>query len=555
MRNFLKYWFTAVLSVLAVLAALSQPNNDSLNIRKWRHYPTSQWGVSTSGVNNGLWGYVDTVLNKEYAVAGNFKGLLITDVTTPAQPVNKLWVPGVYSIWREIRSYKNFIYMVHDHVDATSPVSAEGLLIVDMDSLSSSRYKKMKIPVPMPNNTWDTVRRAHTLFVDENGYLYLFGTNVGQGGAVILNLQPDPWNPTVVGHFNGNYIHDGYVRNDTLWAASLWNGLVVVNVALKSSPMIIGSFATPSNFAHNAWLDDAGDVLFTTDEVANGFITAYDITNLSNVTELWRKKVQPNTGIIPHNAHVNGRHLHTSYYTFGTIVQDIECSKDPVLIGYYDTSPYSGGNFHGAWSVYPYLPSGTLLVNDLETGLWILNPDLPRVTRIGGTVVFDVNGAGQNTPWTAVMGNNPGYLYFKQRSDTVQVSSNGTFFFRTIGPLSDTLVFSMPGVTVTAEIPFLRLGGGCPQDTLVINHTVGLGESPTSALVLRTSESAWHVNGWPMDAGTLEYTLYTAVGQKIQHGLTHTSVVPFPEGGISGAYILHLRGINGRIAVLKAIRP
>jgi hypothetical protein len=60
MRKFLKYWLTALFAVVYALAALSQPNNDSLNMRSVLHYPQTAWGTGASNINTGLWGYNDT---------------------------------------------------------------------------------------------------------------------------------------------------------------------------------------------------------------------------------------------------------------------------------------------------------------------------------------------------------------------------------------------------------------------------------------------------------------------------------------------------------------
>jgi Zn/Cd-binding protein ZinT len=45
-------------------------------------------------------------------------------------------------------------------------------------------------------------------------------------------------------------------------------------------------------------------------------------------------------------------------------------------IAFFDTFPDNDDvDFAGAWSVYPYLPSGTIIVSDVDNGLFILtNP-------------------------------------------------------------------------------------------------------------------------------------------------------------------------------------
>ncbi len=43
-------------------------------------------------------------------------------------------------------------------------------------------------------------------------------------------------------------------------------------------------------------------------------------------------------------------------------------------ISFFDTVPSSDAlDFSGAWSVHPYLPSGTIIVGDRTNGLFILS--------------------------------------------------------------------------------------------------------------------------------------------------------------------------------------
>ena len=55
---------------------------------------------------------------------------------------------------------------------------------------------------------------------------------------------------------------------------------------LKSNPVVVGTKQTPNQLTHNTWLSDDGKTVFTTDETANAFIAAYDITSLNNITEV-----------------------------------------------------------------------------------------------------------------------------------------------------------------------------------------------------------------------------------------------------------------------------
>ena len=335
---------------LAAFTSWAQPSNDSLNMQRLGHYPVTQWGpLAASPFCNDIWGYYDSATQRELAIVGNRNGTLIANVTNPSQITNVLWVPGAPSVWRDIKTWGHYAYVVHDVPTATN--LTDGLLIIDLDSMVS---KKVRLPVPLSSGGVDTLRRAHNLWIDEEGKLYAFGSNAGGGGAVIVDVASDPWNPVVIGNYSTHYLHDGFARNDTLYGAALWEDIQVIGVALPSQPVTFASFDSPDHFAHNCWLSDDGNTLYTTDEVANGYVAAYNVNDLSNVDERFRHKVQSGTGLIPHNAHVDGNHLVTSYYTFGCHVLDVEFPELPVLAAYYDTSPqYSGTGYNGAWGGLP----------------------------------------------------------------------------------------------------------------------------------------------------------------------------------------------------------
>jgi choice-of-anchor B domain-containing protein len=131
--------------------------------------------------------------------------------------------------------------------------------------------------------------------------------------------------------------------------------------------------ATPSNFTHNSWISDDGATVFTTDEVSGAFVASYDVSDLTNIRELDRIQAwSNNTDVIPHNTHVDGDFLVTSYYRDGVSVVDASNPSNLIEVAYYDTSPdFEGGGFNGAWGAYPYLPSGNILVSDIENGLLV----------------------------------------------------------------------------------------------------------------------------------------------------------------------------------------
>ena len=116
--------------------------------------------------------------------------------------------------------------------------------------------------------------------------------------------------------YDDYYFHDGMVRGDTILGSAVYQGkFVVVDASLKDSIVVLATHGTPNAFTHNTWISDDNSVLFTTDEIGDAFLTAYDVSDLTNITELDRIQASLGTSVIPHNAHVNGQWVLTSYYT------------------------------------------------------------------------------------------------------------------------------------------------------------------------------------------------------------------------------------------------
>jgi len=76
---------------------------------------------------------------------------------------------------------------------------------------------------------------------------------------------------------------------------------------------------------------------------------------------------------VPHNTHVIGNYLITSYYTDGVTIVDTSDPYNLIEVAYFDTSPqYQGDGYYGCWGAYPYLPSGLILATDRQNGLHVL---------------------------------------------------------------------------------------------------------------------------------------------------------------------------------------
>ena len=324
---------------------------------------------------NDIWGYEDEDGN-EYAIVGTTKGTSIVDVTDPLNPQEIYWLDGLESIWRDPKVHGDYAYVTTE--------AEEGMTIIDLSPLPGSTALTSTIFMGEGGITWES---AHNCFLDESGYLYVFGANYGEGGALIYDVNTTPMNPVQVGIFDNWYVHDGYARNDTLYLAHVYDGfLSLVDVSNKSNPILLGTKITSNSFTHNIWPSDDGGVVYTTDELPDSYVTSYDISDPTNIIELDRVQSSPGANVIPHNTFVVNDYLVTSYYVDGITIHDATFPYNLIEVAAYDTYPGQTPTYDGSWGVYPYLSSGIILAADMTEGLFILSPTYAKASYLEGTV-------------------------------------------------------------------------------------------------------------------------------------------------------------------------
>jgi choice-of-anchor B domain-containing protein len=363
-----------IIVILLLLSSSVFAQSPGLNCNRVGYLPYSERLSS-------IWGY-NAPNGKEYALVGAYSGASIVDISNPATPTEVVFIPGGQTIWRELKTWDKYMYVVSEQV-------GQGLLIADLSTISSGITYNYKL-LPVGN---DTVRNAHTLYIDESGYLYLAGTNLFNGAPMIFDLNPDPQNPVYLGVAGSVYAHDMYVRGDTLWGAHIIAGYFsAYDISNKTSPQLINIQNTGFNFTHNVWLSDNSNFLFSTDERDGAFIESYDVSDLTDVRLLDKWKVAADNLPIPHNVHVINDYVITSYYTEGIVVLDGKHPDNLVLTNQYDTYLPFGNGFLGCWGVYPYFNSGLIVASDINTGLHVIQANYQRACRIEGVVTNSADG-------------------------------------------------------------------------------------------------------------------------------------------------------------------
>ena len=401
------------------------------------NYPTTE--------GSDIWGWVDNNGN-EFALVGLNDGFSVVDVTNPSSPIEQFFINDVNSTWRDIKTWGNYAYV-------TTEASA-GLLIVDLTDMTGNTYSHV---TQFTNNNGGSVSftKAHDIYIDENGIAYIFGAS-GPGsqsdGAIFLDVDANPTNPVYLGEWSDEYIHDGMVRGDTMWAGCIYEGKVFcVDVSDKTNPQTLGSATTPNAFTHNAWVSDNTDYVFTTDEQSGAYLTAFDVSNLANIFEVDRIQSNPGSNSIPHNTFVDGNFLITSYYRDGTTVHDITYPNYMIQVAYYDSYSGSGSGFDGCWGTYPFLPSGNIISSDINSGtggngrLLIYGRDFQQACYLQGNVTDGVTSSAISNASIHILSTsiteNTNLLGSYQ---TASVNS-GTFqaVFSAPGYSSDTLTVSL----------------------------------------------------------------------------------------------------------------
>jgi len=372
---------------------------------------------------NDIWGYVDEDGN-EYALVGARDGVSIVSLADPENPVEIHWTPGLNSVWRDLKIFGDYAYITTE--------AQVGLLIIDLTPLPDGPIVTEVYYSGAAGFEWQA---AHNLYIDEEGFCYVFGANRGNGGVIILDVATNPLSPIEVGIFDNWYVHDGYARDNLLYLGHIFDGfLSIVDITDKANPVLLGTANTPNNFTHNIWPSDDGNYAFTTDEVSGAFLGAFDVSDPANIVEVGRIQSSPGLGMIPHNVHVYQDWLVTSYYTDGVTVHDISRPHNMIEVGNYDTSPLQNTNYQGCWGVYPFLPSGLVLGSDMEEGLFVLQPDYKLGSYLEGFTFDASNSQALQGVSVNIVTNN----------QTVQSNISGEYATGLVGTGDYTVTFQKP---------------------------------------------------------------------------------------------------------------
>lgn len=348
--------------------------------------PLAQLGGRTFRTND-LWGWTDPDSGREFVLLGMGDGTAFIETTNPTAPIylGRLRTHSSPSALRDIK--------VHDrHAFIVSEAPDHGMQVFDLASLLAVPAPPIEFSV-VAHYAAESLSYAHNLAINEDsGFGYIVGSNTCRGGLHMVNLE-EPRRPRFAGCFSADgYTHDaqcvayhgpdGDYRSREVCFAFNEDTLTIVDVTSKAAPRMIARASYPGvAYTHQGWTSDDQMYLLLGDELDEENFFHNTLTRIWDVTDLDRPLLigthESPLPSIDHNMYIRGRLVYQANYRAGLRVFNLDVVADGKLnpAGFFDVYPPDNTRaFSGAWSVYPFFPSGVVAVSGIEQGLFLLDP-------------------------------------------------------------------------------------------------------------------------------------------------------------------------------------
>ncbi len=328
--------------------------------------PSTAWG----NVYNEVWGYAAD--NREYAIIGTSGGTHFIDVTNPVESEEIEFIPGYQTgpvvVHRDYHTMDNFLFMVCQE-------GASKLRIADMSYLPDS--------VHIIYDSYEFIKGSHNIFIDTvQARLYavtVYQVNSsGVKGMIVLDIS-DPYAPVVLDElFVNEDVHDLYINDGLAYlnrgysdGMEIWDFTELPGTQIGSITEYEGQ-----GYNHSGYASEDGDYYIMADETHGSSLKMIDVSDPTDLEVISTMTSGVHNLSIAHNQIIHADKVYSAFYYDGIYIWGIEDPANPVLLGFYDTCdiPHRS-SFEGAWGVYPFLPSGNILVSDMQTGLWVFELD------------------------------------------------------------------------------------------------------------------------------------------------------------------------------------
>jgi choice-of-anchor B domain-containing protein len=377
------------------------------NVQLVSHMSVDELGGERGVWVNDVWGWTDPETRRDYALVARRDGASFVDVTDPSAPRLVGNLPRTRgsppSVWRDIKVIDNHAFIVADGA------RAHGMQIFDLTRLRAVTDTPSTFT---PDATYREIFSAHNVVADTaSKHVFVVGANSGGqtcGGGLHMVDVTHPLSPRFVGCYNDasannsrGYTHDAQClvydgpdqryRGREICIGSNESEINIADVTDKANPVTIGRNSYPNvAYAHQGWLDDEQRYFYMNDELdelaghVEGTRTiVWDLTRLDDpiVANMYIGPVPASD----HNLFVKGDRMYQSNYGSGLRVLDISDRENPREIGFFDSAPLNddapghSATQSGAWSNYPFFPSGVVIFTSVREGLFIIRvtPQIP----------------------------------------------------------------------------------------------------------------------------------------------------------------------------------
>lgn len=358
-------------------------------------------GAADAVMLNDVWGWTDTLTGRDYAVVGRMDGTAFVDVTDPETPRYLGHLPATagteVSMWRDIKVFSDHAFIV------ALVAGAHGMQVFDLTGLRGAEQAREFAATTLYTGVDGAINVAIN---EETGFAYLIGstgTRPCGGGAHMVDVR-NPVKPTFAGCFahagtgrrKTGYSHDAQCviyrgsdedyRGREICMSMNETALSIADVTDKADPVPLAAASYPAvAYAHQGWLSEdhrhfyAGDEGDESQGLVDGMrILIWEVSDLEEPILVGEFIGSPDAR--EHNLYVHGDRLYVADKRAGLHVLDISDPENPVAAGHFDTTRPAGDTapdapgFRGAWSVYPFLESGIVLVSGRSEGLFVVRP-------------------------------------------------------------------------------------------------------------------------------------------------------------------------------------
>ena len=168
------------------------------------------------------------------------------------------------------------------------------------------------------------------------------------------------------------------------------------DVTEKNAPIMLSSTTySDASYTHSGWPTADQRHIFVhdeTDEIFRGLFTQIYTMNVDDLRNpfIVASYQGPDTST-DHNGYVKDGFLYVSHYRRGLVVFDVSDPEHLREVASFDTFLAPAGNSagtDGAWGVYPFFPSGTIVISDISNGLFVLRDHAATLAQHPGQIGF-----------------------------------------------------------------------------------------------------------------------------------------------------------------------